>query len=150
MVFSPAISMAIRHSRDVFRGGIVAGCNQPMIDLCGVSSALIREQGSVSEAVACQLAAGIRDQFGTDIGLAVTAASKGHPHKPDGQFVVGIDQATGTQAFVHRSVGRGTWRAEWIAGIALNRLRRSLDLPVQHAAPGYAYCPPAGTDPRLP
>ncbi len=56
----------------VFRGGIVAYDNAIKTELLGVSDALLREHGAVSEEVARAMALGARERLGTDLALAST------------------------------------------------------------------------------
>ena len=116
-------------SRGVFCGGLVTGRNRVLTDLCGVASSLIREEGGIGEAAARRLAAALRDRFGADIGLAVTDASQGQAGRPDGQVAIGIDDGSAPVAFTECFTGGGGWRAEWVAQVALNHLRRVLALP---------------------
>ena len=55
-----------------FLGGVVSYANSVKQALLGVEAALLEAQGAVSEAVAGQMAAGVRDRLGADIGIAVT------------------------------------------------------------------------------
>ncbi len=57
---------------EVFPGGIVAYSNQAKVELVGVHAEAIATDGAVSETVACQLAEGVTDRFGTDVGIGIT------------------------------------------------------------------------------
>ena len=57
---------------EVFPGGIVAYSNQAKVELVGVHAEAIVTDGAVSETVACQLAEGVTDRFGTDVGIGIT------------------------------------------------------------------------------
>ncbi|MGB1842459.1 MAG: CinA family nicotinamide mononucleotide deamidase-related protein, partial [Longimicrobiales bacterium] len=57
---------------EVFPGGIVAYSNQAKVELVGVHAEAIATDGAVSETVARQLAEGVTDRFGTDVGIGIT------------------------------------------------------------------------------
>lgn len=59
-------------SSDYFLGGAVTYSNRLKGQLLGVSDALLREHGAVSEAVARAMARGARAAFGSDYAVAVT------------------------------------------------------------------------------
>lgn len=78
---------AIPGSSDVFRGGVIAYQDAIKVRLLGVCEADLRLVGAVSEAVALQLAAGVRERAVTTIGLAITGVAGpggGTPEKPVG------------------------------------------------------------------
>ena len=53
-------------------GGIIAYTAPVKIALSGVSKATIEKKGVVSSDVAIEMASGVRERFGTDIGMGVT------------------------------------------------------------------------------
>ncbi len=63
---------SISGSSDYFMGGMVAYSNQAKIKFLKVSPDTLAKNGAVSEAVASQMAAGVREVFQTDLGIATT------------------------------------------------------------------------------
>jgi len=59
----------------ILRGGVVAYQNDVKIELLGVSAALIATYGVVSEEVAREMAAKVRERFSADWGLATTGVA---------------------------------------------------------------------------
>jgi len=113
-------------SSEYFRGGIICYSNELKISQCRVPPALLEQHGAVSAEVAEALALGIREAFGSSIGLAVTGIAGpggGTAQKPVGLVYAGL-------ADDHRCVhtrrilpgDRETVR-ELAATIALGRLR---------------------------
>ena len=87
-----------------FLGGVVAYCNSAKTNLLGVDPGTLEAEGAVSEAVAIQMAEGVRAALGADIGLSTTGVagpSGGTPEKPVGMvWVAGADGAqTFTQCY---------------------------------------------------
>ena len=80
-------------SSDVFVGGVVVYSNSSKINLLGVSEKSIREFGAVSENVALEMAKGVKDKFGSDIGISVTGIAGpggGSSAKPVGTVCFGF------------------------------------------------------------
>lgn len=90
---------------EVFPGGIVAYSNQAKVELVGVHAEAIATDGAVSETVACQLAEGVTDRFGTDVGIGITGIAGpggGSVEKPVGTVWI----ATCVHGEVHSFRGR--------------------------------------------
>jgi nicotinamide-nucleotide amidase len=83
-----------------FAGGIVSYSNEVKMQLLGVQRQDLDRFGAVSEEVAKQMAAGIREHLGTGIGLAITgiAGPSGGTHeKPIGLVWLAISEASGAR-----------------------------------------------------
>ncbi|WP_419703142.1 CinA family protein [Promicromonospora sp. NFX87] len=78
-----AALVAVPGASRVLRGGIVAYATDLKAGLLGVDADLLAERGAVDEAVAAQMAAGIRTATGADVGLATTGVAG--PDPQDGQ-----------------------------------------------------------------
>ena len=88
-------------SSSFFAGGIVAYSNDVKMRDLGVDEQILREKGAVSEDTALQMAAGIRERFGTDVGLSSTGIAGpegGSAEKPVGLVYLGVATADGTRA----------------------------------------------------
>jgi nicotinamide-nucleotide amidase len=76
-----------------FMGGIISYSNQAKCDLLGVSSDTLKKFGAVSGETAREMAWGIRERFGTEIGLSVTGIAGpdgGTKEKPVGTVFMGF------------------------------------------------------------
>ncbi|MGB3541782.1 competence/damage-inducible protein A [Rubrivirga sp.] len=88
-------------SSRAFLGGVVAYSNAAKVGLLGVEESALEDEGAVSEAVALQLAAGARSQFGADVGLATTGIAGpggGTPNKPVGTVWLAYDDGSTSRA----------------------------------------------------
>lgn len=88
-------------SSQYFVGGVVAYSNQIKESILGVSPNTLLQHGAVSEETACEMAAGIREKFGTDIGLSTTGIAGptgGTPTKPVGLVWIGFSTQRNTHA----------------------------------------------------
>lgn len=100
-----------------FLGGVVSYANSAKHDLLGVDADTLAEHGAVSEAVAQQMARGVRERFGADIGLSITGIAGpdgGSDQKPVGTVWLGRADAHGSVAR-HRQFVRGR---EWVRTFA--------------------------------
>ena len=80
-------------SSDYYRGGVVCYSNELKADLVGVNETTLERFGAVSEQVAAQMAVGIRERDGSDVGLSVTGIAGpegGTEEKPIGLVFVGL------------------------------------------------------------
>ena len=85
---------------DVFVGSCVTYANEAKIKLLGVSEDTLREWGAVSEQTAREMARGVRNALGTDIGVSVTGIAGpggGTSEKPVGTVFLGISTKKGEQ-----------------------------------------------------
>ena len=77
----------------VFRGAVVAYATDLKSALLGVDPALLDSRGAVDPEVARQMAAGVRDRLGADVGVATTGVAGPDPQdgQPPGTVVVAVD-----------------------------------------------------------
>jgi nicotinamide-nucleotide amidase len=112
-----------------FRGAVIAYDNSIKIRELGVDSAVLEENGAVSEPVAAAMAEGVRKRLGTDFGVATTGVAGpggGTTEKPVGTVWIAVASAAGT---VTRKYGFGMNRETNIrrASLAsLNMLREQI------------------------
>ena len=112
-----------------FLGGLVTYSNQSKIKFAAVKKASLEKYGAVSEAVAKEMAAGVRKAFATDIALSTTGIAGpggGTVEKPVGLVYIGL--AT-TEKVIAKKFNLGKNRninKEQSAQFALDMLRREL------------------------
>ncbi len=112
-----------------FQGGVVAYANEVKVRDLGVDGELLSTEGAVSEAVARQMAEGVRRRFGTDLGVGVTGIAGpggGTEQKPVGLVYCAVADARGVVAREHRFSGRRAIVKDWSAQMALDLVRRRL------------------------
>ena len=115
-------------SSDVFLGGVIAYHNDVKRDQLGVREDDIRRHGAVSEEVASQMAAAVRNRLGADIGIAITGVAGpggGTPEKPVGLIWIAVS-APETKARRFQLIGDRTEIRQRAAQAALEMLRRTL------------------------
>jgi PncC family amidohydrolase len=84
-----------------FLGGVVSYANEAKERLLGVDHVTLLEHGAVSEAVACQMACGIRQQLGADVAVGITGVAGptgGTADKPVGLVWIGLSDKQGERA----------------------------------------------------
>ncbi|MGC8874048.1 MAG: CinA family protein [Chloroflexia bacterium] len=80
-------------SSDYYLGGIIAYADAVKVALLGVSPEVLARDGAVSEAVACQMAQGVRQRLGAQIGVGITGIAGptgGTPEKPVGLVFIAV------------------------------------------------------------
>jgi nicotinamide-nucleotide amidase len=110
-------------------GGVVAYANSAKRDLLGVPEALLAEHGAVSEPVVRAMAAGVRDRFGADLGLATTGISGpdgGSDEKPVGLVHLALADGPRTHADHFVFPLDRTRHRQLTAQVALDWVRRAL------------------------
>lgn len=78
---------------DIFLGSVVSYSNEAKVDLLGIRRDTLMQEGAVSEAIARQMAHGVRRQFKTDWSVAITGIAGptgGTPEKPVGTVCFAI------------------------------------------------------------
>lgn len=115
-------------SSDVFLGGVIAYHNDLKKGLLGVVPQDLEKHGAVSEAVALQMAAGIRAKTTAGVGISITGVAGpggGTPEKPVGLVWVGIDGPEHKARRFHVGGDRAEIRQR-AAQAALEMVRRAL------------------------
>lgn len=115
-------------SSDVFLGGVIAYHNDVKKELLGVTADDLEKHGAVSEAVALQMAAGIRERTGADVGVSVTGIAGpggGTPEKPVGLVWVAVHSSNAKARRFHVGGDRAEIRQR-AAQAALEMVRRAL------------------------
>jgi nicotinamide-nucleotide amidase len=123
---------SVAGSSAYFRGGIISYDNAVKIDLLGVSADDLDTQGAVSDAVAQQMAAGVRSRLQTDWGLGITGIAGpdgGTAEKPVGLVYIGLAAPDGrilSRRFQFSDRQGRDW-VRWLSSCtALDWLRRDL------------------------
>jgi nicotinamide-nucleotide amidase len=119
---------SIPGSSDVFLGGVIAYHNDVKIKLLGVRAEDLERYGAVSEEVALQMAAGVRQSTGADVGVSVTGIAGpggGTPEKPVGLVWIAI-HGLDAKARTFHLVGDRTEIRQRAAQAALEMVRRTL------------------------
>ncbi|MBE0446698.1 MAG: competence/damage-inducible protein A [Actinobacteria bacterium] len=87
----------IQGSSDYFFGGVISYNNDAKRSLLNVSNQTLLRHGAVSAATALAMAFGVREKFGSDIGLGITGIAGptgGTPDKPIGLVYIGLSHQT--------------------------------------------------------
>ncbi|MFR9626191.1 MAG: competence/damage-inducible protein A [Rikenellaceae bacterium] len=112
-----------------FLGGVVSYSNEAKVDILGVTEESLKQYGAVSEAVAIEMAEGIRDITGSDYAISTTGIAGptgGSIEKPVGTVWFGI--ATPRASFAVKKIC-GTERSQVIyraVAEALAMIRKEL------------------------
>lgn len=112
-----------------FLGGIVAYHNAAKARLLGVRAETLREHGAVSEATALEMARGVRNRLGADVGVAVTGIAGptgGTPQKPVGLVYIAVSSPWGEECERHLWAGDRLENKRLSALAALRLLLRHL------------------------
>ena len=121
---------AIPGSSRVVQGGVIAYANEVKTRELGVSAADLDAHGAVSETVARAMASGVREKFGTTIGMGITGIAGpdgGTPEKPVGTVWVAVDVGGDVHAVRATLPGDRTEIRQRAAQLALDRLRRAFE-----------------------
>lgn len=116
-------------SSDYFLGSVVAYANRVKQEILGVTDASLRDQGAVSEAVALEMAAGVRKALDTSVGISTTGIAGptgGTLEKRVGTVWVGYADSSQQYARRHQFVEDRTLNKELFASAALEQARRGL------------------------
>ena len=116
-------------SSDYYDGSVVSYANRVKRDILGVEAETLDEFGAVSEPVAVQMAEGVRQVLGVDIGIATTGIAGptgGTEEKPVGTVWLGYADAHRTRAVKRHFVEDRTLNKQLFATAALDLARREL------------------------
>ncbi len=83
----------ISGSSAVYPGGVISYCNRVKHEVLGVEQALLDRLGPVSMAVAQQMAAGVRQTVGADVGVGITGIAgpnSDETGRPVGLVYIGV------------------------------------------------------------
>jgi nicotinamide-nucleotide amidase len=115
-------------SSDVFLGGVIAYHNDVKLELLGVRREDVERYGAVSEQVAVQMASGVREKFGADVGVSVTGIAGpggGTAEKPVGLVWIAVHGSESKARRFHVVGDRAEIRQR-AAQAALEMVRRAL------------------------
>ena len=104
----------ISGSSEVFPGGVVSYANEVKMKILGVRAETLAAHGAVSEETAAQMADGVRQALGADIGVSTTGIAGptgGSPEKPVGTVCFGVSSRYGVRTETKR-FGEGLARDE--------------------------------------
>ncbi len=122
-------------SSDYFMGGMVTYSNEAKMKFLGVKDESLRQYGAVSEVVAKEMAAGVRQAVGTDIAVSTTGIAGptgATPTKPVGLVYVGLASADRVMARKFLFGNDRRINKERAAQAALDLVRRYLQgLPLE-------------------
>ncbi len=116
-------------SSEYFVGSVVAYANAVKQSLLGVAGDVLDKYGAVSEPVAVQMAEGVRERLGADVGVATTGIagpSGGSPEKPVGTVWLGYADGVRSRAVKQQFVEDRSLNKELFATAALDLVRREL------------------------
>jgi PncC family amidohydrolase len=116
-------------SSEYFMGGIIAYSNETKIKLLSVSKNTLSKYGAVSEQVAQEMAEGVKEIFGTKIGISTTGiAGPGGatPEKPVGLVYIGISMKSENLVRKFHFNGNREINKHRSAQAALELLRRAI------------------------
>jgi nicotinamide-nucleotide amidase len=115
-------------SSNVFLGGVIAYHNEVKRNLLGVRAEALEQYGAVSEEVAMQMASGVREKLGADVGVSVTGIAGpdgGTPEKPVGLVWIAVHASDVKARRFHVAGDRAEIRQR-AAQAALEMVRRAL------------------------
>jgi len=131
---------SVSGSSDYYEGSVVAYSNRVKRLLLSVKEETLEEYGAVSEPVALQMALGVREALGGDVGVATTGIAGptgGTEEKPVGTVWLGYADGDRTRAVRRQFVEDRTLNKQLFATAALDLVRRELeahaDAPHDHS-----------------
>lgn len=116
-------------SSGFFHGGVIVYSNQAKMDLLRVSKETLDTHGAVSDPVAREMAAAVRRELKTDLGLSVTGIAGpdgGTAEKPVGTVYIGLASGDETFSGQYRFWGKREQNKLNSAMMAMDWVRRVL------------------------
>lgn len=120
----------ISGSSAYFKGGVVAYANEVKVNLLGVKEDTLAKYGAVSHQTAYEMASGIKNLMGVNIGLATTGIAGptgGTEEKPVGLVYIGLATDEGVEVKKFNFKGDRLQNKENFAKSALNMLLEYLE-----------------------
>lgn len=111
------------------KGGVIAYSNDVKEKQLGVRAETLRQHGAVSEETAIEMAEGVRQLTGSDIGLAVTGIAGpdgGTADKPVGTVCFALSAADAAYKRRYQLWGNREWVKVLSSQVALDWVRRHL------------------------
>lgn len=112
-----------------FQGGVIAYDNRIKMVLLGVRAETLEKRGAVSPETAREMALGVRERMGTDLGISVTGIAGpegGSEEKPVGTVHLGLSHKGTLLSKQYRFWGNRTMIKKNSAAMALDWIRRWL------------------------
>ena len=112
-----------------FQGTVVAYSDAAKTQLLGVTPETLRQYGAVSEETVREMAVGVRERLGTDIGIAVTGIAGpdgGTPEKPIGTACLALSADGTLVSRRYQLWGNREWIKTLVSQLVLDWARRAL------------------------
>jgi nicotinamide-nucleotide amidase len=112
-----------------FRGTVVAYSDAAKLQLLGVQPTTLHQQGAVSEETVREMASGVCERLGTDIGVAVTGIAGpdgGTPDKPVGTACLALAMESALASRRYQLWGNREWIKTLVSQLVLDWVRRAL------------------------
>lgn len=121
-----------------FRGTVIAYADTAKTALLGVKPDTLQQHGAVSEETVREMAVGVRERLGTDIGIAITGIAGpegGTPEKPLGTACLALATDGTVVSRRYQLWGNREWIKMLVSQLALDWVRRALlGLPIAEAS----------------
>ena len=101
-------------SSEIFEGGVVSYSNDVKMKILGVAESTLAAHGAVSEQTAEEMALGVTERLGSDIGVSTTGIAGpggGSAEKPVGTVCFGVASKFGVRTYT-KHFGEGLSRDE--------------------------------------
>jgi nicotinamide-nucleotide amidase len=112
-----------------FQGTVVAYADTAKTALLGVKPETLHQHGAVSEETVREMAVGVRERLGTDIGVAVTGIAGpdgGTPDKPIGTACLALAMDGTVVSRRYQLWGNREWIKSLVSQLVLDWVRRAL------------------------